>query len=179
MTYAVLKSVSPYEKTTLVDIWACLLVAVLSLIGIGWKRPSSWGESIGVKSPNYIKSHQSVKKLTEILQCVRTKSSSDKQDVEDFLSDAENLRSSIETNLQLEPEWEKCNLQIASDELYTLQNKINKYFPTNDDSAVKDFAAACKYQKQHQYQEFIDTLKTLSKYWSEWDWQEDPNSGAS
>lgn len=179
MTYAVLKSVSPYEKTTLVDIWACLLVAVLSLIGIGWKRPSSWGESIGVKSPNYTNSHQSVKKLTEILQSVRTKSSSDKQDVADFLSNAENLRSGIETNLQLEPKWAKYNLQIASNGLYTLRDQINEYFPTNDDSAVKDFAAACKYQKQHQYQEFIDTLETLSKCWSEWEWQKDLNSGAS
>jgi hypothetical protein len=179
MAYVVLLSVSSHEKTTLGDIWACLLVAVLSLTGIGWLGPSSWVKSISVKSPNYMNSHRSVKKLTEILQCVRTKSSSDKQDVEDFLSDAENLRSSIETNLQLEPKWAKYNLQIASNELYTLRDKINEYFPTNNDLAVKDFAAACKYQKQHQYQEFIETLKTLSKYWSEWEWQEDPNSGAS
>ena len=165
MTYAVLKSVSPYEKTTLVDIWACLLVAVLSLIGIGWKRPSSWGESIGVKSPNYTDSHQSVKKLTEILQRVRTKKYSDKQDVKKFSDEAEKLRINIDLNLKLEPDWAKNDLQEAIDLLNTLHEQVREKF--NNVHAVMNFADACRY-KDGKYGSFVNTLKQLSNYWPEW-----------
>lgn len=165
MTYAVLKSVSPYEKTTLVDIWACLLVAVLSLIGIGWKRPSSWGESIGVKSPNYTNSHQSVKKLTEILQRVRTVKYSDKRDVKNFSDEAEKLHINIDLNLKLEPEWAKDDLQEAIDLLNTLHEQVREKL--NNVHAVMNFADACRY-KDGKDGCFVNTLKQLSNYWPEW-----------
>ena len=72
MVYAVLMFISSYEMT-LGTIWACLLVAVLSLTGIGWKRPRAWVDAIGIKSPNYTNGRASAAKLTEILQKVRSK----------------------------------------------------------------------------------------------------------
>ena len=172
MAYMVLMSVPSYE-TTLGGIWACLLVAVLSLTGIGWSVPSSWVESISIKIPNYTDSHLSITKLADALDDVRSKSTSDKQDVEDFLEAVENLRSNIEKNLQIEPKWAEDNLQknrSASEKLYNLGEQIRAQFLTNNGSAVMNFAPACRYNAD--YPEFIRNLKALSDYWPEWQYKE-------
>jgi hypothetical protein len=172
MAYMVLMSVPSYE-TTLGGIWACLLVAVLSLTGIGWSVPSSWVKSIRVKFPNYTDSHLSITKLADALEDVRSKSTSDKRDVEDFLETVENLRSNIKKNLQIEPKWAEDNLQknrSASEKLYDLGEQIRAQFLTNNGSAVMDFAPACRYNAD--YPEFIRNLKALSDYWPEWQYKE-------
>jgi hypothetical protein len=178
MAYVVLMSVPSYE-TTLGGIWACLLVAVLSLTGIGWLIPSSWVKLIGVKSPNYTDSHLSITKLADALKDVRSKSTSDKRDVEAFLETVENLRSNINKNLQIEPRWAVDNLQknrSASEKLYNLREQIRAQFLTNNGYYVMDFAPACKYEAKH-YREFIRTLKALSVYWPEWQYKESPSIG--
>jgi hypothetical protein len=173
MAYMVLMSAPSYE-ITLGGIWACLLVAVLSLTGVGWSVPSSWVESINVKCPNYTDSHLSIKKLADALKDVRSKSTSDKRDVEDFLEAVENLSSDIKKNLQIEPKWAEDNLQknrSASEKLYDLGEQIRAQFLTNNESAVMDFAPACRYKAKH-YLEFIRTIKALNDYWPEWQYKE-------
>jgi hypothetical protein len=176
MVYAVLMFISSYEMT-LGTIWACLLVAVLSLTGIGWKRPSKWVDSIGIKSPNYKDGRASAAELTEILQKVRSKKIADKQYVEDkqylegFLAAAKDLHSNIETNLQIEPEWAKYDLERASGTLYTLWKQVETEFPTNSDSAVSDFLAVCRDQVEFDYPWFKETLEILSEYWPKWHYQ--------
>ena len=178
MAYMVLMSVPSYE-TTLGGIWACLLVAVLSLTGIGWSVPSSWVELISVKFPNYTDSHRSITKLADALDDVRSKSTSNKRDIEDFLEEVENLRSNINKNLQIEPKWAEDNLQknrSASEELYDLEEQIRAQFLTNNGSDVMKFAPACRYNADCP--EFIRILKALSDYWPEWS-IESPSGGES
>jgi hypothetical protein len=165
MVYAVLSSVSSSQVTG-GDIWACFLVATLSLTGIGWKGPD-WVEVIGIRSPNYSEGRIAAEKLEKILRRVRNEAVSNKRDVEDFLEVAEKLRSNIETNLEVEPEWAKDNLQRASDVLRALLEQAKKIFIIGRTSSVEDFAAACRYQKEYKYREFIETLKQISHYWRE------------
>ncbi|MEW6162170.1 MAG: hypothetical protein AB1606_02455 [Nitrospirota bacterium] len=153
------------------DIWACLLVAVLSLTGIGWSGPNSWVESIGIKSPNYADARLSVIKLAEILQRVRKeeiKGINSTREIEDFLQVGRKLRFSIKENLHIEPKWAKYKLQRASEALRTLLEQTEEQFPTSNKSKVEDFPIACRYQKEDQYKEFIQALKDLSAYWPKW-----------
>ena len=169
MVYAVLMSASSYELT-LGTILACLLVAVLSLTGIGWERPNSWVKSTDRKSPNYTDGRASAEKLTETLNQLRRKKTADKKDVEDFLGAAKKLRSSIEENLQIEPVWAKHDPQRASELLYTLIELITAHFPTDNESAVKGFTTTCKYQKTYIVTNatFKEIMESLTKYWPEW-----------
>jgi hypothetical protein len=174
IAYMVLMSVPSYE-TTLGGIWACLLVAVLSLTGIGWLVPSSLVELIGVKCPNYTDSHRFIAKLADTLKGLRSKGNSDKRDVEDFLETVENLRSNIKKNLQIEPKWAEANLQkniSASEKLYNLGEQIRAQFPTNNGYDFMKFAQACKYKTEGPGSELIRTLKALSEYWPEWQYKE-------
>lgn len=166
MAYLVLRSGS-LSGTSWGDIWACFLVAVLSLTGIGWSVPSSWVKSVGVQSPDYTEGRLSAQKLARVLRYARSKPTGDKQDVEDFAESVKNLYSSIQTNLQLEPKWTKKNLESAMKELRAGLNHVKTYFPTDNVAAIQDFAAACRYQKESQYGDFIETLKKLSNYWRE------------
>ena len=167
MAYAVLSSTLA-RKTTLGDVWACCLLAVLSLTGIGWSGPSAWVKSIGVQSPDYTDGRLAAKRLTEILRRVRGKARGDRQDVEDFLEAAKSLRSSIEENLELEPGWARDSLETASAALRLLVEQVEDLFPVSDASAVEDFAAACKCQQAFIYREFTSVLRTLGNTWREW-----------
>lgn len=167
MAYGVLQS-TPSQPTSWGVIWACLLLAVLSLTGIGWSGPNSWVESLGIKSPDYTEARLSARRLTDILQRVRDKPCGAKRDIEDFLKAVENLYSDIRKNLELEPEWAKCDLQRVMDEFRTLTEQTKELFPTDNRAAVESFAAACSCLQQFQYAEFIATIKTLSNHWHEW-----------
>jgi hypothetical protein len=167
MAYAVLRSVLARE-TTLGDIWACFLLAVLSLTGIGWPGPGSWVESIGVKSPDYTDGRLAAKKLAGVLCRVRGKARGRKEDVEDFLEAAKNLRASIEKNRELEPEWARAELERASTALRTLVGQVKTLFPVDDTLAVENFAAACSCQQESLYKEFTTALRSLGRHWHEW-----------
>ena len=172
MAYMVLISAPSYE-TTFGGIWASLLIAVLSLTGVGWSLPSSWVESIGVKSPNYTDSHLSITKLADTLDKIRNKSNSNKRDVEDFLEDVENLHSDIKMNLQIEPKWAEKDLvknRRAIEKLCTLEEQIRAQFLTNNESDIMKFAPACRYNADCP--EFIKALKALSDYWPKWQYKE-------
>jgi hypothetical protein len=167
MAYAVLRSALTRE-TTLGDVWACFLLAVLSLTGIGWKGPGSWVESIGIKSPDYTDGRLAARKLTAILQRVRSQERGDKKDVEEFLEAATNLRASIETNFESEPKWARANLESVNATLHTLVEQVETLFPDNDVLAVENFPAACSCQQESLYREFITALRTLGRHWHEW-----------
>ena len=174
MVYAVLMSISSY-KITFGTILACLLVAVLSLTGIGWKISHSWIDSTDTKSPDYTEGRASAEKLTGILGAFRgTKENrvtkgreiADEKDVEDFLDAVKTLRSNIKENLQIEPEWAKYELEEAKKALLILLNEININFSSNEED--KYFAAACQCQMEYKYKNFIEHLNTLGTYWHQW-----------
>lgn len=171
MAYGVLKSASS-QTTTLGDIWGCLLLAVLSLTGIGWSVPGSWVESMGIKSPNYTEGRFSADELEGVLEDVREKPYAEEKDIKRFLEASNNLYTSIKRNFALEPEWAKDKLSTASGALRTLIEQVEEKFATGTWLEVEDFAAACKCQKYSQYPEFITALRTLSDYWCGWQCQE-------
>jgi len=171
MAYAVLSYASP-AGVTWGNLWACFLVAVLSLTtGIGWKGPE-WVESIGIKSPDYTEGRLAAEKASEILQRTRSKGVSEQRDVYDYLEAVKKLRSSIEANLHREPKWSRDKLQRASDALRTLLERVESSFIRGGPSAIGDFAAACRYQKDSQYGDFIEALKQVSHYWREWSYKD-------
>ena len=176
MIYTVLMSISSY-KITFGTILACLLVAVLSLTGIGLNISNSWVDSAvdsaGIKSPKYTDGRASAEKLTKTLNRVRREKNADKRDVVDFLGAAKDLCSNIEANLQMEPEWAKCDLRKADDALHALVELVNVQFPTDNESAVKGFTTTCNYQKLYigTNAKFKAIMETLCKYWPEWQYQ--------
>lgn len=171
MVYTVLRSVS-VQSTIFGSIWACSLVSILSLTGIGWSGPSKWVETIGIKSPDYTKARSSVDNLTKILSCVRGKSRSAVGDAKDFLEAVNRLRSDIEANIGFEPGWASEELRELIQILRVLADLVEKEFLTGEKSALEDFAAACRFEKRSLYQEFVKALTTLSCYSSQWQYQE-------
>ena len=107
MAFLVLHSATPntsvLQDVTLGNIWTCLLVAALSLTGVGWSVPDSWVDSVGVKSPDYDEGRSAEKELANALNSVRSATEATEQEAHDFLAAAEKLRSSIDTNLNKEP----------------------------------------------------------------------------
>lgn len=164
MGYGVLRSDSS-QTMTWSAVWACILIAVLSLTGIGWSRSDSWVESIGIKSPDYTKGRLSAKKLMDIINSLREKPYGEKRDIEDFLCAAKSLLLEIEENLDFEPEWARSDLKIVRDKIRTLIEETKAKFPTNNKSAVEIFPAVCSYEQESQYPEFVNAIRVLSKYW--------------
>jgi hypothetical protein len=152
----------------LADIWACFLIAVFSLAGIGWSQPASWVESMGIKSPDYTKGRNYAEQLSNILLEVRKKKRSEKKDVDEFLAAAKGLKSNIDTNISIEPTWARNNLEEVKDTLYELINEIKTQFPENEPDKIEYFASACRCQQKTYYQTFIDKLERLGNFWQSW-----------
>lgn len=167
MAYGVLRSASPASPYT-GTIWACLLLALLSLTGIGWSGPSSWIESVGIQCPDYTESHRAVLDVTTVLNEVRKKSSSTKTDVDDFSKGVEKVRTEIEKNLTYEPSWARAELSPVVNKLRKLHEAATHAFTDVDENAIKDFAVAARGEKITQYSGFITALNDTSQYWTAW-----------
>lgn len=166
MAYVVLRSASS-QPTSLGAIWACFLLTVLSLTGIGWSATDSWVESIGVKSPDYTEGRQSVEELTGILEELRKNPYGEQKDIEKFLEEANNLYSEIKKNLKIEPEWAKHDLDTVKHLVKKLIKETKKHFPKDNKTAVENFAAACSCELD-DYPEFVETIRALGNYWNKW-----------
>jgi len=167
MAYGVLRSAapaSPYPGT----IWACLLLALLSLTGIGWSEKSSWVESMGIQCPDYTKSDQAVLGVTNLLSQTRKAATGTKQNIDDFLKGVDKLQTEIEDNLQYEPTWERAKLLPIVEKLKTLTNAVESAFPDSKPNAIADFAVASRCEKAPQYSAFIDALNDVGQYWGAW-----------
>jgi len=167
MAYGVLRSTSAANLTVGI-IWACLLLALLSLTGIGWSGPSSWVESIGIQCADYTESDEAALRVTRILNRLRRQASSQKHDVDDFLESINNLVTGIEKNIKYEPTWAQAELAPIVDRLKTLKQVVKSSFPEKNLNAIQDFAVACRCQKNSQYSEFITALSETAQNWSAW-----------
>lgn len=167
MAYAMLKS-APSGEITFGSIWACILISLLSLTGIGWKGPTSWVKLLDARSPNYADGRLYSKKLSQVLHHVQSETYEDRDDVrvvvQDFCEAAKKLRDNIEKNLVIEPKWARGNLQKASKALLTLVEEVDTHFPPDNAAALMDFVAVCKCQKAVQYKQFVTALRTLGMY---------------
>lgn len=167
MAYVVLRSAAPYQKSWGAS-WACLLLAVLSLTGIGWSGPSSWIESIGLQCPDYTEPQEAAFKVTKLLNLMRGKQIGEQRDVLDFLEGINNLRTGIEKYLRYESDWAERDLSPVLAKLRTLSESVELKFPDSNPNAIRDFAVACRCQKTPQYEEFINALKDVGKHWEVW-----------
>ena len=172
MAYWVLQSTGSITNTY-ADKWACYLVAVLSLTGVGWSGLGNWVEAVGIKYPNYESGRLEAQKITDLLKSVRdqqidSNQIDSKRNVIDFLKAARNLQNNITTNLDKEPEWARGKLKDASNYLRELIENVDKSFPLTNDRAVQDFAVVCKYKKQFEYSDVVNSLKSLNTFWHDW-----------
>lgn len=178
MAFLVLSSATPnsvmLQNLTLGNFLACLLVAVLSLTGFGWQVPASWVDSVGVRSPDYSEGRLAAERITEILERVRT-SRPDEQDLEDFKTAVEGLRSSIDKNLDAEPEWAKADLNEAKGALRNLIEQTDGFLG-NGQEGVTNFKNACDCNVRGRHEQFINSLEILGRRWEKWKCQTEEKS---
>jgi hypothetical protein len=167
MAYGVLQSTLA-RSVTWGDAWACYLIAVLSLTGLGWTLPSSWVKDIGVKIPDYTEARQHTDQLGQALATARAKRLGEKADVDAFMAAAKNLRSAIEKNLPNEPAWAKPRLERFAAALSVLEEQAKKHFTVDEGGNPIKFAAACKCQLETNYPDFVVNLKRLAEDWPSW-----------
>lgn len=161
-------SIALDRAINLIDLWACFLISVLSLTGLGWKGPSKWIDSIGIKIPDYSTGRSAVNQVTNILLRVRNEPRADKQDVDGFLNAFTKLQENIEENLDFEPEWEKEKLGEIKDTIQRLIYLVRENFEDKDKFTMADFSAVCEGKMSDQYGEIIDNLDALSTIWKGW-----------
>jgi hypothetical protein len=167
LVYLVLFSIQP-KPPAFSDLWACLLVAFLSLTGLGWQGPSALTDAIGIKLPDYTDSRAAAQDIAEFLCAERKKRRSDIAGVNRFVELLTSLRSSIEKNLVSEPAWARPELQAVSGTLQRMIDHVKDNFTGNDPSMIEGFAAACQCSSRMPYLEFVEILTDLAKEWPAW-----------
>jgi len=151
-----------------IDLWACFLISILSLTGIGWQGPSKWVDSIGIKIPDYSTGRSFVNQIADILLHVRKKPGADIQDVDDFLNAFAKLQKNIEENLDFEPDWEEKKLTEVKDTIRSLIRSVKQNFKDADEQTIMAFSAACRGEMSFRYGEITDNLDKLSSFWKSW-----------
>jgi hypothetical protein len=163
-------SVLPWEATRQREfeaLWACALLALLSLNGVGWKGPSAWVKLIDKRAPDYSDGRIYAQRLANVVRSVRDRTSADKKDIDNFRDAAKQLADNIDKNIDFEPAWARANLERVADALRILLEQVDQHFGEPDASARGDFVAACRCQKQSQYGKFVEALKILGGYFPE------------
>jgi hypothetical protein len=91
--------------SALSNFWACLLLAVLSLTGIGWSGLGNWVDAV-VKNPDYTDGRKSAERITEIVKGIQNNTFSgclsEYTCLDDFKTEIDNLYKSIDDNLKLD-----------------------------------------------------------------------------
>jgi hypothetical protein len=167
MAYGVMPSTVAITNTY-ANLWACYLVAILCLTGVGWSGLGNWIEAMGIRYPDYESARQSAGKIAVLLKDVRQQQKGTERNVDDFLKAAGDLRDNIEKNLILEPEWAHSKLGDASNSLRELIEGVKNSILVNKEMAVSDFAAIFKYQKKFEYPDVIKALEELNIFWHDW-----------
>jgi len=151
------------------SLWASILISLLSLTGVRWGGLSSWVESVGIVSPDYLEGRKAAEKLGTILETVRNKSVAEYEDLEEFLNSAKKLCENIDGNLELETKNTKKLMTEIEKEL-TVLIKCAKEFKDDESYGLSNFKS-CVYGKCFQYREFMSALTNLSNYWPKWNYQ--------
>jgi hypothetical protein len=167
MAFAVLAT-SSTRKISWGIIWACFLLSVLSLTGIGWSGPDKWVELLGIVSPDYTKVRYYARDLEDLLTEVRNKEYGIEEDVKEFIAITKKLKDELKKNKNQEPEWARIDIETVIDRLQNLVQQTERYFPINNKVALEDFVSACNFQMDSLYPDFIEALKTVNNYLIEW-----------
>lgn len=148
------------------SIWACLLVAFLSLTGIGWKGPTAWARDADLKFPDYGTAHRTVDRISEILSAIRANKYDDRNNKEKLILAVNSLYNEIEQNLRYEAEWEKDRLKKAQNDLNAFAKHLKQDF-----DKVADLSNALRYERLSRFRDFILCLQALVSYWPIWGYQ--------
>lgn len=167
LTFELEKSNTTRNIPTFGDLWTCSLIALLSLIGIGWQGPTSWVEDLGVKVPDYTKGRIAARKLSEILKNERKDHVAEAKDLQEFFSEARKLCASIKENIELEPVFMKSKMTSIMDNLSIIINKVDETFIKQPDG-VQRFTNFCKVNDATIYPELTEAVRSLSSYWPDW-----------
>jgi hypothetical protein len=154
-------------------VWACVLVAALSLTGVGWSLPDSWVKSIGIQVPDYTEARTIARQLAKLVAAVAAKPYAARGDVEAFLKVAGSLRDQIEVNKSLEPEWAMPQVDCAVDDVRELMEQAASDFLPEKDApnsrqAVEEFSLACAFESGESHRGFTAALRRVSDYWLDW-----------
>lgn len=146
--------------------WACLILALLSLAGLGWTMPKGWIDDIGVRSPDYLRAHALAAELARVLARVRRSGAGRRQDVARVEEVLSALRDEVEANVELEPAWAAAEPRELGDLLHTLLLALDAF--SDDAAAIADFPAALERQKKETYGDFIAAMDAVVLKWPAW-----------
>lgn len=167
MAYAVLY-LSPPSTNFLGGILASLLIAVLSLTGIGWSTPAMWVELIGVKCPDYTEAQDSANRIKKILIQMRKSSEPvTETQIDDFIQSAKNLKNSIGINLEFEPKGWLVSKKI-DDAMQAIDHLIKSVENGNFKKEPEEFRVACRYKSITIHSHTIESLQKAEQFWQEW-----------
>lgn len=166
IVYIVLKSTS-VKPFTFENIWACSLISLLSLTGIGWIGPTSWVENTGTKSPDYTEGRDAAKKITNILWDIRHKPVAEMEHLDQFVSAIDKLQKNIEYNINLEPEFETEKMLSISNNLIIIEKQVNECF-SGKSLGIIDFTSFCKEKDELFYPKLTKAFMDLGSYWPDW-----------
>jgi hypothetical protein len=155
------------QDVSLEGLWACYLIAILSLTGVGWSLPSKWVESIGVKSPNYERGRIAAGNICKILNEMRGKAFSTSADVKAFTQIMKDLQANINENIEIEPSWSRGELEHVETEIDRLLTETKVWFPIDNKTRVELFANACRSEGVY-FSNFVNCLESLGRYWQDW-----------
>ncbi len=141
------------------NLWACLLVVLLSLLGIGWSAPNSLIELTGINSTDYKDGRSNAKKISDVLtriKGIREPDLENKTDLVGEFNDAiSELTKSIDENIEFEPSWERTKLKKIKENLNILAKQ-----GLNTDV---ELSVACTNFEELKYGQFRMALSTLAK----------------
>ena len=167
LAFAVLTT-SPTKQISWGIIWACFLLSVLSLTGIGWSGPDKWVELLGIVSPDYTQFRYYVRDLEDLIKEICKKEYGFESDVKEFIAIVKKLKDELEKNKNKEPEWARIDIETAIDKIQNLIQQTERYFPINDKVAIEDFVSACNLQMDSLYPGFVEALTTVKNNLIEW-----------
>ncbi|MCJ7445492.1 MAG: hypothetical protein MUO26_13390 [Methanotrichaceae archaeon] len=143
------------DNYKLVDIWACLLVSIVSLNGIGLPLPSSWAEI-----PDYTNGRYSLGRIAKILNSIYAKDYDISLD--DFDSAMNDLKKNVEENLDKEPYWSREKMEYILTKLNTIIICIEEIKKKWGINSKHYFIKSC--QGIGDYKEINNSFTSISKF---------------
>lgn len=161
MAYVALRSALPGAFTP-AGLWACFLIATLSLTGIGWSTPTTWVDALGVKHPDYEEAQRLVGLFKQELTSVRTRPRGSKSDVTMILSYAGSLRTELEKNVESEPSWARQGILQVRDAVSGFVRAVTATFANADGQIIQDFAQVMNCRKGPQYPDVVNAVNAIN-----------------
>jgi len=168
MAYGVLITTPPPRHIG-PDLWACWMVAALSLTGIGWKGPEAWIEAIHLQMPDYDECHTYTTQVTRSLQRLRRPQELNLETFQQFTDQLSSLRKGIESNLPLEPDWQRPDVDSPASVLRRLETQVKEDIGEKPDSThLQIFADVCRGRRKTEYPNLVETIAATTSYWPDW-----------